>query len=136
MGKRRQKPWIRHKAGRAYTHHIKLTNVSVTWNTAGSPTYSPGTYGGFQLNGTISLLTANGSKAMFETSPPSSTLQVCVSGGEGNDSTPFSNITLTYGSGSPAIKHFGLQPIHGVVRGWNQQWDLLHRFGSGPNRLK
>jgi hypothetical protein len=120
----------------AHTHHIKLTNVTVTWNTTGCPALSPSTYGGFQLNGTVSLMTGNGSNAPFETSPPSSTLQVCVSGGEGNDSVPFSNVTLTFGSGSPAIKHFGSQPIHGVVRHWNQQWDALRRFGIDPEGLK
>lgn len=119
----------------AHTHHIRLTGT-VTWNTNGCPTYSPVTYGGFQLNGTVSLLTGNGSNAKFETSPPSSTLQVCVSGGEGNDSVPFSNITLTWGSGSPAISHFGSQTIHGVVRGWNQQPDVLRRFGLAPQALK
>jgi len=116
----------------AHTHHIRLTNVTVTWNTAGCPAFSPSTYGGFQLNGTVSLLTGNGSNAVFETTPPSSTLQVCVSGGEGNDSVPFSNVTLTFGAGSPAITHFGSQPIHGVVRGWNQRWDVLERFGVIP----
>jgi hypothetical protein len=119
----------------AHTHHIRLTGT-VTWNTTGCPTYSPSTYGGFQLNGTVSLLTANGSNAKFETSPPSSTMQVCVSGGEGNGSVPFSNITLTFGSGSPAVSHFGGQPIHGVVRGWNQQWDTLRRFDSAQQGLK
>ncbi len=120
----------------AHTHHIRLTGITVAWNTTGCPTYSPGTFGGFQLNGTVSLLTANGSNATFETSPPSSTLQVCVTGGEGNDSVPFSNITLTFGSNSPAIKHFGSQSIHGVVRGWNQQWDALRRFGIAPQASK
>lgn len=121
---------------KAHTHHIQLTNAAVTWNTTGCPTYSPGTFGGFQLNQTVSLLTANGSNATFETSPPSSVLQVCVSGGEGNDSVPFSNITLTFASGSPAISHFGPQSIHGVVRGWNQRWDVLGRFAISPEILK
>ncbi len=120
----------------AHTHHIKLTKVTITWNTDGCPTYTPSTYGGFQLNSTVSLLTGNGSNAAFETSPPSSTLQVCVSGGQGDNSVPFSNITLTFGSGSPAIKHFGSQPIHGVVRQWNQQWEVLRRFGIGPEAVK
>ena len=120
----------------AHTHHIKLTHATVTWNTAGCPTFSPSTYGGFQVNGTVNLLTGNGSNAVFETDPPSSTLQVCVSGGEGNDSVPFSNITLTFGTGSPAITHFGSQPIHGVVREWNHQWEALRRFGIGPEGLK
>lgn len=110
----------------AHTHHIKLTKATITWDTSGCPTFSPATFGGFQVNGTVSLLTGNGSNAPFETSPPSSVLQVCFSGGEGNDSVPFSNVTLTFQTGSPAIKHFGPQPIHGVVRNWNQRWELLH----------
>ncbi len=121
---------------KAHTHHIRLTGAMVTWNPSGCPTYSPSTYGGFQVNGTVSLLTGNGSNATFETTPPSSTLQVCVSGGEGNDSVPFSNITMTFGTGSPAISHFGSQPIHGVVRGWNQNWDVLRQFGIGPESVK
>ncbi len=120
----------------AHTHRITLTGATVTWNTDGCPAYSPATYGGFQLNGIVSLLTGNGSNAKFETSPPSSTLQVCVSGGEGNDSVPFSNITLTWGSNSPAISHFGSQSIHGVVREWNQRWDTLRRFDLAPQGLK
>jgi hypothetical protein len=116
----------------AHTHNIRLTHATVTWNTAGCPAFSPSTFGGFQVNGTVSLMTGNGSNAVFETTPPSSTLQVCVSGGEGNDSVPFSNITLTFGATSPAVSHFGSQPIHGVVRGWNQRWDLLRQFGFDP----
>ncbi len=116
----------------AHTHHIKLTNEAVTWNTAGCPSFSPSTYGGFQFTGTVSLLTGNGSNAAFETSPPSSVLQVCVSGGEGNDSVPFSNITLTFQEGSPAIVHFGPQPIHGVVRTWNERWEFLQLMSTHP----
>lgn len=100
----------------AHTHHIKLTNAAVTWNMDGCPTFSPATKTGFQINGTVSLLTGNGSNAPFETDPPSSTLQVCVTGG---DEVPYSvqnsNITLVFGG--PATTHFGPQAIHGVVRG-------------------
>ncbi len=113
----------------AHTHHIRLTKIAITWNTTGCPSYSPSTYGGFQFTGPVSLMTGNGSNAPFETSPPSSVIQVCVSGGEGNDSIPFSNISMTFQGGSPAISHFGSQPIHGVVREWNQQWEALRRFG-------
>jgi hypothetical protein len=99
-----------------HTHHIRLTNVRVTWDMAGCPAYTPpATITGFQLNGTVSLMTGNGSIAPFETDPPSSTLQVCVTGG--NDvrySQPDSNITLVFGG--PATTHFGPQAIHGVVR--------------------
>jgi hypothetical protein len=99
-----------------HTHHIRLTNVSITWDMTGCPAYLPPvTTMGFQLNGTVSLMTGNGSIAPFETNPPSSTLQVCVTGG--NDvqySLPNSNITLVFGG--PATTHFGPQAIHGVVR--------------------
>src|SRR5271154_3720732 len=99
-----------------HTHHIRLTNVKVTWDMVGCPTYQPPVpVTGFQLNGTVSLMTGNGSIAPFETDPPSSTLQVCVSGG--NDvrySVTDSNITLVFGG--PATTHFGPQAIHGVVR--------------------
>ena len=99
----------------AHTHHIKLTHATVTWNMDGCPTYSPATTAGFQINGTVSLLTGNGSIAPFETDPPSSTLQVCVTGAsEGQYSIPNSNISLVFGG--PATTHFGPQAIHGVVR--------------------
>jgi hypothetical protein len=99
-----------------HTHHIKLTNVRLTMNMDGCPPWGTPTLKGFQLNGTVSLLTGNGSNGSFETDPPTSTLQVCVSGG--NDiqfSIPNSNITLVFG-GPAASKHFGSQAIHGVVR--------------------
>jgi hypothetical protein len=99
-----------------HTHHIRLTNIKITWNMTGCPTYQPpATTTGFQLKGTVTLLTGNGSIAPFETNPPSSTLQVCVTGGS---PVPYSlensNITLVFGG--PATTHFGPQAIHGVVR--------------------
>lgn len=99
-----------------HTHHIRLTNAKITWNMSGCPAYlPPATKTGFQLNGTVSLLTGNGSIAPFETDPPSSTLQVCVSGGSDVQySVPDSNITLVFGG--LATTHFGPQAIHGVVR--------------------
>ena len=83
---------------------------------AGCPAYQPPvTLTGFQINGTVSLLTGNGTLAPFETDPPSSTLQVCVTGGEDiANSVENTNITLVFGG--PAITHFGPQAIHGVVR--------------------
>ena len=99
-----------------HTHHIRLKHISIDWDMSNCPAYlPPATVTGFQLNGTVSLMTGNGSIAPFETNPPSSTLQVCVTGG--NDvqySLPNSNITLVFGG--PAVTHFGPQPIHGVVR--------------------
>jgi hypothetical protein len=100
----------------AHTHHIALTNVKITWNMTGCPTYTispPKT--GFQLNGTVSLMTGNGNIAPFETDPPSSTLQVCVTGGDVvKYSLPIANMTMVFGG--PAATHFGQQAIHGVVR--------------------
>jgi hypothetical protein len=99
----------------AHTHHIKLTNAIVTWNMDGCPAFNPPTKMGFQINGPVSLLTGNGSNAPFETDPPSSTAQVCISGGNGDYSIPYSNLTLVFQG--PATKHFGTeQAIHGLVR--------------------
>jgi hypothetical protein len=99
----------------AHTHNIKLSNATVTWNMDGCPAFSPATKQGFQIKGTVSLLTGNGSNAPFETDPPSSTLHICVTGGEDVEySVPYSNITLVFGG--PASTHFGPQAIHGVVR--------------------
>jgi hypothetical protein len=95
----------------AHTHHIRLTNVRVTWDMIGCPTVSPATTMGFQVTGTVTLVTGNGSNAPFETTPPSSTLQVCVTGGT---EVPYSNVSLVFGG--PATTHFGSQAIHGVVR--------------------
>jgi hypothetical protein len=99
-----------------HTHHIKLTNIRISWDMTGCPTYQPpATRTGFQINGTVSLLTGNGSIAPFETDPPSSTLQVCVTGGDDIQySLTNTNITLVFGG--PATMHFGSQAIHGVVR--------------------
>jgi hypothetical protein len=95
-----------------HTHHIRLTNVSVTWNILGCPQFSPNPVTtGFQMTGTVSLLTGNGSPAPFEAIPPPSTLHVCVTGGT---DVPYSNITLMFAG--PATTHFGSQAIHGVVR--------------------
>jgi len=97
----------------AHTHHIRLTRVKVTMDMIGCPAYpTPVTTMGFQINGTVSLITGNGSKAPFETTtPPASTLQVCITGG---NEVSFSNVTMVFGG--PATTHFGTQAIHGVVR--------------------
>jgi hypothetical protein len=99
-----------------HTHHIRLKNAKVTWDMVGCPEYQPpATKMGFQFSKTVSLLTGNGSIAPFETNPPSSTLQVCVTGGDDiRYSLPDSNITLVFEG--PATTHFGPQAIHGVVR--------------------
>lgn len=98
-----------------HTHHIELTNKTVTTNMDGCPTLSPATLTGFQINGTVSLITGNGTNALFEDNPPVSMLQVCITGG---DQVPYSvtnsNISLVFSG--PATTHFGSQAIHGVVR--------------------
>jgi hypothetical protein len=108
----------------AHTHHIALKGAKVTWNMVGCPAFppeSPKTDQGFQFTGTVDLLAANGSPAPFETSPPSSMLQICVTGGDFVvGSVPYSNMTMQFvnlasGAPSPATKHFGTQAIHGVV---------------------
>jgi hypothetical protein len=105
----------------AHTHHIALTGAKVTWNMTGCPTFSPATDQGFQFTGTVEMLTGNGSPAPFETSPPSSVLQICVTGGNFvAGSVPYSNMTMQFvdlasGTPSPATKHFGTQAVHGVV---------------------
>lgn len=105
----------------AHTHHIAVTGAKIVWNMQGCPAFSPKTLQGFQFTGTVNLITGNGSLAPFETSPPSSMVQVCVTGGNfAPGSVPYSNLTMTFvdlptGAHSPATKHFGLQAIHGVV---------------------
>ncbi|AXC13520.1 hypothetical protein ACPOL_4245 [Acidisarcina polymorpha] len=99
-----------------HTHHIRLKNAKISWDTSDCPAYlPPATKMGFQLNDTVHILTGNGSIALFETHPPSSTLQVCVTGGDDiRYSVTHSNITLVFRG--PAATHFGSQAIHGVVR--------------------
>ncbi len=109
----------------AHTHHIAVSGAKIVWNMDGCPALSPKTLQGFQFTGTVNLITGNGSVAPFETTPPSSMVQVCVTGGNfAPGSVPFSNLTMTFvdlptGAHSPATKHFGLQAIHGVVTAVN-----------------
>jgi hypothetical protein len=111
----------------AHTHHIALTNAKITWDMTGCPTYatSPPKMG-FQFNNTVSLMTGNGNNAPFETTPPSSTLQVCVTGGDDvKYSLPNANITLVFGG--PATTHFGTQALHGVVRDGSADFIVKYR---------
>jgi hypothetical protein len=93
----------------AHTHHISMTNATVTYDSSVCPVFSPATTGpGVVINGTA-VTTGNGGPATFESKGPS-TMQVCVTGGtEAN----FSNVTMVYTG--PATGHFGPQAIHGVV---------------------
>ena len=85
----------------AHTHHISVADGMVT-----------AIPGGFRVTGQASetMITGNGSTAPFETTPPTSTLQIDVTGG---NLVAFSNVTLTFGGA--AVKHFGSNPIAGVV---------------------
>jgi hypothetical protein len=106
-----------------HTHHLKLSVTGITWDMIGCPTVSPATTTGFQIKGTVNLVTGNGSNALFEPIPPVSTLQVCVTGGS---EVPFSNVSLVFGG--PATTHFGTQAIHGVVR--NVTYDSIGNRGG------
>ena len=99
-----------------HTHHIQFTNAKIEWDLIGCPQYqTPVPTKGFQFTQTLSLMTGNGLVAPFETNPPTSMLQVCISGGDGSKGTiTNSNITMTFTG--PATMHFGTQAIHGVVR--------------------
>ncbi len=93
-----------------HTHHISVTNATVSYDTTVCPVNSPPTTGAGLVVTGAATTTGNGSPAAFE-SKGSSTLQVCVTGGSQVD---FSNMTLVYSG--PATGHFGPQPIHGVIR--------------------
>jgi hypothetical protein len=80
----------------AHTHHITLCDADVTRTSTG----------GLLLSGTATI-TLNGSAAPVSPSP----LTIEISGGT---DVEFSNITLTFGS--PGSKHFGTDPLSGVVR--------------------
>jgi hypothetical protein len=93
-----------------HTHHISMTNATVSYDTSVCPANNPATtVSGLVVTGTAPT-TANGGPAPFD--PKNiSTLQVCIMGGA---DVSFSNVTLVYSG--PATAHFGAQPIHGVVR--------------------
>jgi hypothetical protein len=92
-----------------HTHHISLTNATVSYDTSVCPANSPPTTGGGVVVTSTATTAANGSPAPFE-AKGASTLQVCITGGP---QVNFSNMTLVYTG--PATGHFGPQAIHGVV---------------------
>ena len=101
----------------AHTHHIVMTDATVSSDPSalsGCPANNPANTTLFVVNGTANFVSSNGNSAPFEKKGPS-TLQVCVSGGtDGQSEVPYSNMTLVFAG--PATGHFGMQPIHGVVR--------------------
>ncbi|MGA2422354.1 MAG: hypothetical protein ABSG69_19935 [Candidatus Acidiferrum sp.] len=106
------------KSRGAHTHHIVMTDATVSSepsDTSTCPTFSPANTALFVVTGTANFISGNGNAAPFEKLGPT-TLQVCISGGtEGTSEVKYSNMTLVM-SGPAAEKHFGSQPIHGVVR--------------------
>jgi hypothetical protein len=93
-----------------HTHHISVTNATVSYDTSVCPANNPATtVSGLVVTGTAPT-TANGGPAPFDPKN-TSTLQVCIMGGA---EVSFSNVTLVYTG--PATAHFGTQAIHGVVR--------------------
>jgi hypothetical protein len=98
----------------AHTHHIKMTDGVVSDNWASCPAFSPSVVQGFVVTGTA-YITGNGGPAPFGALSP---VTICVLGG---DAVHFSNLTITLGA--PANKHFGVQPIHGVVSDCRGHWD-------------
>ena len=88
----------------AHTHHIAVRDAEVT-----------AIAGGFRLTGPadVTIITGNGFAAPFETKPPSSTVQIDVTGGK---IVTYSNVTLTFGG--PAANHFGPNAVAGVVKSW------------------
>lgn len=95
-----------------HTHHITLTNATVSYDTSTCPADSPATTGRFMITGYADI-TGNGNVAPFQKKSGLSQLQICITGGA---DVEYSNVTLKFASGSPATTHFGSQAIHGVVR--------------------
>jgi hypothetical protein len=94
----------------AHTHHITMTDATITYGPSNCPADSPATTTRFMITGTPTIITGNGNPAPFEVNGPS-TLQVCITGGS---DVEFSNMTMVLTG--PATGHFGSQAIHGVVR--------------------
>lgn len=93
-----------------HTHHITMTNATVTYNPVGCPVEGPANTARLEVSGTANFITGNGNPAPFEAAGPS-TLQVCITGGS---DVEHANMTLVFTG--PATGHFGTQAVHGVVR--------------------
>jgi hypothetical protein len=84
----------------AHTHHVTLVDGEVT-----------SIPGGIQVTGPATV-TANGAfPPPF--GPDLPTVTITITGGTGENSVPFSNVSLLFGT--PAASHFGTFPLHGVV---------------------
>jgi hypothetical protein len=104
-----------------HTHQITMTDATLIenppasencpLNATGTPPYTVR----FEVKGMADVSGNGGSPFGAGILVP---LQICIDGGP---TVQFSNITLVFtnnsdGTPSPATLHFGLQPIHGVVR--------------------
>lgn len=85
----------------AHTHHITLVNGEVTETATG-----------FQVTGTATITKDGAWPPPF--GPVLPVLTIEITGGTGENSVRFSNITVLFAS--PADKHFGTAPLLGVVR--------------------
>jgi len=106
-------PNIDNPASRSpHTHHITMTNAVISSDTSVCQPDSPATVVRLVIIGQPSI-SGNGNPAPFETLGPS-TLQVCITGEE---LIEYSNLSMSFTQTSPAaMKHFGSQAIHGIVR--------------------
>jgi hypothetical protein len=104
------------KSRSPHTHHIVMTDATFSQvDTSTCPGYSPANTALFAITGTAKFISGNGNSAPFEKLGPTM-LQVCISGGtDGESEVRYSNMSLVM-TGPAADKHFGPQPIHGVVR--------------------
>jgi hypothetical protein len=92
-----------------HTHHISMTNATVSYDTSVCPANNPPTTGSGVVVTSTATTTGNGGPATFE-AKGASTIQLCITGGS---EVEFSNMSLVYTG--PATTHFGPQAIHGVV---------------------
>jgi hypothetical protein len=118
-----------------HTHHLTMTDATVSYDSASlsfCPGDNPSSTPRFVLTG-LADITGNGTAAPFQTTPAGVTtlsqLQVCITGGT---EVTYSNMTMMFQTGAPAIKHFGSFAIHGVVRKTHDNdRDHDHDFDKG-----
>ena len=112
----------------AHTHHIFMTDATVSTDPtdlSNCPAFSPANTARFVVTGTANFISGNGNAAPFE-KLGATTLKVCISGGtDGTEEVQYSNMTMEM-IGPAADKHFGSQPIHGVVRSPRKDDDHDH----------
>jgi len=96
-----------------HTHHITMTDGVLTPDWPARCPSHPAFTEGLAIMGTM-FVTGNGAPAPFGNPSP---VTICLLGG-----TTVKYATFTMAIGTPASKHFGTQPIYGVVQkcsGWS-----------------